>query len=95
MSEATWHYSVNVGPTKALIVEPDGTTVMELRNVASNGDFERKVRRICRAVNTHDDMVKALGFALGSLTGGLDGEWPNHDTLTFIRETYARAKVQP
>ena len=55
-----WKYSLNVGPTKALIVENDGSTVIELLNRLRSSKFEANVEFIVRAVNSHDEMLEAL-----------------------------------
>lgn len=46
-----WAYSVNVGPTKGLIVEGDGSTILELFNTLRDSRFERNLRRIVACVN--------------------------------------------
>jgi hypothetical protein len=39
-----WKYHLNVGPTKALIVEADGSTIVEVRNNVHDSRFEANVR---------------------------------------------------
>lgn len=46
-----WRYSVNVGPTKALIVEEDGSTIFEVLNSAHSSNFEANVRHFVACVN--------------------------------------------
>jgi len=65
-----WKYTVNVGPTKALIVEDDGCTIFEVRNLHHNVKFESDMRHLCHAVNQHDrrkadrdELLKALELA--------------------------------
>lgn len=41
---APWKYHLNVGPTKALIVEADGSTIVEVRNLVHDSRFEANVR---------------------------------------------------
>lgn len=57
---APWLFSFNVGPTKALIVEADGSTIMTVLNPHGSDHFKPNVERVVRAVNTFDEAREAL-----------------------------------
>jgi hypothetical protein len=63
-----WQYTTNVGPTKALIVERDGSTVMEVRRTIGDG-FPTNVAFVIRACNAHDELVSALHAILNEPFG--------------------------
>lgn len=44
-----WKYATNVGPTQAVIMEADGSTVLELRNRLRSSRFERDIAMIAAA----------------------------------------------
>ncbi len=49
-----WAYALNVGPTKALLVEPDGSTIVEIENRFKDGRrFESIIKLIVAAVNSY------------------------------------------
>jgi len=51
-----WKYTMNVGPTKALIVETDGSTVVEIGNRTHDSRFLPNTRLIAAA----PDLLEAL-----------------------------------
>jgi hypothetical protein len=66
-----WKYITNVGPTRALIVEPDGTTIMECHaNVGSRSTFAANAALIVKAVNCHQVLVDALRELFATVTVG-------------------------
>jgi len=48
-TKGPWKYALNVGPTKALIVEADGSTVVECSNRVHDSRFEANARLIAAA----------------------------------------------
>jgi hypothetical protein len=49
-TKGPWKYATNVGPTKALIVETDGSTILELEaTVGKRSDLEANARLIAAA----------------------------------------------
>lgn len=48
-TKGPWKYSTNVGPTKALIVEADGATVVELSTNTRDSRFTANVRLMAAA----------------------------------------------
>jgi len=50
-TKGPWKYSVNVGPTRGLIVEEDGTTILEVVNALHDSRFEANLRHIVKCVN--------------------------------------------
>jgi hypothetical protein len=73
-----WKYTTNVGPTKALIVEPDGSTIMECGNATRDSRFEANAARICAAVNAcagiDTDKLTAYAERRARLNGGTVNE---------------------
>ena len=67
-----WKYHLNVGPTKALIFEADGSTIVELANRTCDSRFEANVRLIAAA----PDLLAALKLAYLRL----DQVQPGHGT---------------
>ncbi len=57
-----WKYQVNVGPTKGMILEEDGTTVFCVDNNLHRSDFEKNLQLICRSSNVHDELIAALEY---------------------------------
>lgn len=53
-----WKYSTNVGPTKALIVEPDGTTIFEAFNRTNDTRFGKNIAFMIESCNNYE-RVKA------------------------------------
>jgi hypothetical protein len=84
-----WQYTTNVGPTRALIVEPDGSTIVELStNVGHRGTFAANTALIVTAVNSHAVLVEALrqtAYELAVLVG------KDHSTVQQAREALRKA----
>jgi len=66
-----WKYSTNVGPTKALIVENDGSTVVEIGNRTHDSRFVHNARLIAAA----PDLLEACKVALESSEDEYGGGW--------------------
>lgn len=71
-----WKYSLNVGPTKALIVEADGSTIVEIRLHTYDRRFESNARLIAAAPELLD-ALKALCDAVDN--GKEKNIWPAMD----------------
>lgn len=77
-----WRYTTNVGPTRALIVEEDGTTVCEILNPHRSSGFETMVRQIVRDHNTAPELLTALTAIRTRLHEcALSGKAPNFRDL--------------
>ncbi len=83
-----WQYATNVGPTKALIVERDGCTVMEVRRTVGYA-FAANVAFIVRAVNNHDELVAAIRGLLERPSDFLEP----HEAAEMISEARAFARA--
>jgi hypothetical protein len=59
-TKGPWKYSTNVGPTKALIVEQDGSTVVEVGNRTQDSRFAANVRLMTAAPTLYDALEAAL-----------------------------------
>lgn len=55
-----WKYATNVGPTKALIVETDGSTVVEIFNRTHDSRFEANARLIAAAPELLAEAIELL-----------------------------------
>ena len=67
-TEGPWKYTTNVGPTKALIVEADGSTIVEVGNRTHDSRFLARVRLMTAAPRLLE-ALRAIeaGFADGSI----------------------------
>ena len=59
-TKGPWKYSTNVGPTKALIVEADGSTVVEVGNRTNDSRFSANVRLMTAAPILYAALEAAL-----------------------------------
>lgn len=96
-----WAYSVNVGPTKGLIVESDGSTILEVHNTLRDSRFERNLRRIvacvnyCQGIQTLEIERAPENLQLRHLLAMIDNDLPVHnanvETLKQQRDELARS----
>ncbi len=61
-----WKYALNVGPTAALIVADDGSTILRLTTNVRDSRFEANVR----LVSTAPEMYEALRELVRCVRGG-------------------------
>ncbi len=71
----SWKYSLNVGPTKGLIVEADGSTVAEVVNrVRSGSRFEADVRLMTSAPAMLEALEQVRAWLLSGI--GVEVDYP-------------------
>lgn len=69
-TKGPWQYALNVGPTKAFIVEQDGSTVLEVKTNTRDSQFTSNIRLITAV----PDLLEALRSFMSRVQGLLDGE---------------------
>lgn len=100
-----WQYVLNVGPTKALIVEKDGSTIFWASNEIRSSKFATNIQFMTEACNNYE-RVKAerdeLAAALVEVMEWVnnwdvvfkdDPEWPT--TEIKVRAALAKLEEQP
>ncbi len=91
-----WKYTVNVGPTKGLLLEADGSTIMEMVNTHGSRRFEKDLQFIAAAPETaaeRDRLRAALEMADDFDTLG-SGVFRHKYRVPFGTELAAVAKAR-
>lgn len=59
-TKAPWKYATNAGPTRALIAEADGSTIVSVSNRTRDGRFEANVKLMTLAPELLEMLEKVL-----------------------------------
>ena len=94
-----WRYRTNVGPTKAMIVDQEGDTVLVIPNYCKSGkEFEALVAGICRDHNEagtlraqRDDLAAAL-LQIKQSWFWVDQEHAHEQVVEIARAALAKLK---